>query len=1098
MRIPIAVQLALLVLITTLTGVAILAIATWFTTYNFVVDVGAQGLELVATIKASQIASTLEVVEVTCKTISTRILIQAALKRYYAGNDSTSNWSNSILDFQSALGSRGFLSLYQVMLYSRNGENGDSPLLNVTSDTLPDITLPYTDANGTAVMLGDEVFPPMLYPNLTYTQSANDNSSWTVRAFSDYTLGLSTTLLLGPLWVNDSFSLISLTLPIVNNTSDTELLGFMTVMASAASIQDVISSRDGLGDTGQVLLLGPSRPENLFAGDAQPATATSTADSAGLADAQVHYVFEPTPLPGQMSRHREMTTSTPFALSKYPVALEVMRQSYDQENGSISRLSTTNEEGARVAVGAIRPQTQLAEWILVVEETHSEAFSPVLRLRKIILACFFGTAGAILLLVPLLTHWAVAPIRRLQEAARKSVVPQIQTPPSSRQEPTGSDSHEGDVEAIEEQLDEKSSPVSWVKHIRRPLQRFNSAGNLVTSTAHRPFRIPARVKERRHFVKDELTELTSTFNEMSDELTIQYNRLEERVAERTRELEKAKLTAETANESKTLFIANISHELKTPLNGILGMCAVCMGEDDLSRVKKSLQVVYQSGDLLLHLLNDLLTFSKNQIEQAIQLEEKEFRISDIRSQLSTIFQNQVHEKRIDFSVDCFAGDEIQTGPRSRMCSDGDHGQPRSSSDGTQPAKLMDMVLWGDQHRILQVLINLVSNSLKFTPENGTVAVRIRCMGDATSGIEDVESPTEGRAGNPQLLVDTSPIRRSVPEKTGQQAETANADQSSTVAHLPQLLFQFEVEDNGPGIPGHLQRRVFDPFVQGDLGLNRKYGGTGLGLSICAQLSRIMGGVILLDSREGRGSMFTLRIPLRFVKELAPSTLAPSTPGSRTPSVLSLEEFANAARTPSNHGSVRNESVAPGFEKSDVQPRLVGLSQPFFTPTVPSSAPTSPPKNSGSNPGATKKDEHAKKIRVLVAEDNTVNQEVVRRMLALEEVYDVTMVKDGQEAFDTVKANMETGAVFDLIFMDIQMPNLDGLQSTRLIREMGYSAPIVALSAFAEESNIKDCMDCGMDMFMSKPIRRPVLKQVLHKFATIPEEFESSASTSASG
>lgn len=105
------------------------------------------------------------------------------------------------------------------------------------------------------------------------------------------------------------------------------------------------------------------------------------------------------------------------------------------------------------------------------------------------------------------------------------------------------------------------------------------------------------------------------------------------------------------------------------------------------------------------------------------------------------------------------------------------------------------------------------------------------------------------------------------------------------------------------------------------------------------------------------------------------------------------------------------------------------------------------------------------------------------MLALEEVYDVTMVKDGQEAFDTVKANMEKGTVFDLIFMDIQvsqgpsagrvttaayqlqMPNLDGLQSTRLIREIGYSAPIVALSAFAEESNIKDCMDSGMDMFM---------------------------------
>lgn len=117
-----------------------------------------------------------------------------------------------------------------------------------------------------------------------------------------------------------------------------------------------------------------------------------------------------------------------------------------------------------------------------------------------------------------------------------------------------------------------------------------------------------------------------------------------------------------------------------------------------------------------------------------------------------------------------------------------------------------------------------------------------------------------------------------------------------------------------------------------------------------------------------------------------------------------------------------------------------------------------------------------------------------RMLKLEEVYDVTVAKDGQEAYDMVKASMEAGNVFNLIFMDIQMPNLDGLQSTRLIRQMGYRAPIVALSAFSEESNVKECINSGMDMFLSKPIRRPALKQVLKKFTTttIPEETETSS------
>ncbi len=172
---------------------------------------------------------------------------------------------------------------------------------------------------------------------------------------------------------------------------------------------------------------------------------------------------------------------------------------------------------------------------------------------------------------------------------------------------------------------------------------------------------------------------------------------------------------------------------------------------------------------------------------------------------------------------------------------------------------------------------------------------------------------------------------------------------------------------------------------------------------------------------------------------------------------------------------------------DKQPRLVGLSQPFFA--------------SNPNPIPSREDQMAAidramankaapgRLRVLVADDNSTNIEVVSRMLKLEDVYDVTIAKDGQEAYDLVKANMEKNQGFDVIFMDIQMPNLDGLESTRLIRKMGYSAPIVALTAFSEESNVKECMESGMNEFLSKPIRRPALKEVLQKFATIPEEPE---------
>ncbi|EHK98323.1 putative Two-component system protein B [Glarea lozoyensis 74030] len=492
----------------------------------------------------------------------------------------------------------------------------------------------------------------------------------------------------------------------------------------------------------------------------------------------------------------------------------------------------------------------------------------------------------------------------------------------------------------------------------------------------RVFKIPARVQDRKHWITDELTELTGTFNEMTEELMLQYQGLEEKVAERTRELEISKKAAEAANESKTLFIANISHELKTPLNGILGMCAVCMGEDDLPQIKKSLQIVYKSGDLLLHLLNDLLTFSKNQIGQQLSLEEKEFKLNDIKTQIVTIFTKQVKEKNINFSVKYIGTDiDLDTEIVSEKK------LPALGPQGT--GRLKDMCLWGDQHRILQVIINLVSNSLKFTPAGGKVSVRIKCLGEA-------ESPSD---------------RNSLGSKKSKNSSRHRHGSDPSAA--PRV----QVEDSGPGIPESMQDKVFEPFVQGDLGLSKKYGGTGLGLSICSQLSQLMGGTVSL-----------VQIPLKHTKSRAASTSSSDAYGaSRPTSGVFTTQTDGTIVTGSANASGRNSG---DFNK---ETRLVGLSQPFFAAASPTS-PDDKSKELGVVQSVLKKavtangKEPAKKLRVLVAEDNLVNQEIVIRMLKLERIYDVEVVvaEDGKEAYDIVKESMDKGQYFNLIFMDIQV------------------------------------------------------------------------------
>lgn len=296
-----------------------------------------------------------------------------------------------------------------------------------------------------------------------------------------------------------------------------------------------------------------------------------------------------------------------------------------------------------------------------------------------------------------------------------------------------------------------------------------------------------------------------------------------------------------------------------------------------------------SGDLLLHLLDDLLSFSKNQIGHQVNLEEREFRLADIRSQILSIFDKQVKEGRITLTAD-FVGTDPDGQPGEK---DIDQGRRLPAVGPQGLGRLKDMCLWGDQHRILQVLINLVSNSLKFTPAGGKVMVRIRCLGEAESSDESRASSMSrassgqgrgrGRMGSGSQHsmssrgASSSIVQSQVQKGTALSINPADPRPSPHATGMDSpatppppnakaYIFEFEVEDTGPGIAEHMQQRVFEPFVQGDLGLSKKYGGTGLGLSICSQLATLMGGNVSLRSTVGVGTTFTVQLPLKYTKD----------------------------------------------------------------------------------------------------------------------------------------------------------------------------------------------------------------------------------------
>lgn len=390
-------------------------------------------------------------------------------------------------------------------------------------------------------------------------------------------------------------------------------------------------------------------------------------------------------------------------------------------------------------------------------------------------------------------------------------------------------------------------------------------------------------------------------------------------------LEAAQREAVAASHAKSAFLAMMSHELRTPMNGVLGMAHALQGSSLDARQADQVEMLIRSGDGLMAILNDILDISKIEAGK-LELEETSFDLVELGARVHDLWTEVAAAKDLALVYEV--------------------------ADGAPDW------LYGDPNRIRQIVLNLVSNALKFT-DQGEVRLTLRPQSGAG----------EGRA-----------------------------------------RFEISVSDTGPGLTPEQQARLFHPFVQAEASTARRFGGTGLGLAICKQLSKMMGGDIVVESEPGRGSIFRVVLELPYAER---TRAAPA------------------------------EDEAPG---------LTGR-------------------------------------RILVAEDNVINQAVARAILEAAGA-EIEVAEDGVQALDLLRSRP-----FDLVLMDVHMPHMDGIEALNRIRAGEAGAPdrpVVALTADAMSGDDARLLALGFDAVEPKPIRPATLITTLAEICARAPRLESSA------
>jgi signal transduction histidine kinase/CheY-like chemotaxis protein len=480
-----------------------------------------------------------------------------------------------------------------------------------------------------------------------------------------------------------------------------------------------------------------------------------------------------------------------------------------------------------------------------------------------------------------------------------------------------------------------------------------------------------------------------------------------------RKLEDAHARAEEASAAKSEFVANMSHEMRTPLQGVIGMLQLAIDDEPAEATVKRLETARSSAETLMAMIDDVLDFSRIEARK-LDLEPVYFSLRKLMSETMKSVGGLAAAKKLTLSY---------------------YVRPECPES-----------VWGDPTRLRQILVNLLGNAIKFTHE-GEIAVSASRVGDKV---------------------------------------------------------RFDVRDTGVGIAPSVRQRIFEPFTQADSSLSRRYGGAGLGLSIVVRLLEAMGGTVEVSSHPGSGSVFSFTVPLPADAVGA----APERPAWESAlagrSILIVEPAAMARGTLAEILRARGvfaSAFARGADVPDGRFACAVTSDPSV-PVRPQILITSPAEHidhplqvtrpvgerelldavgialrlSTGTPHYTLEPapRPEQRLRLLLVDDNEVNREVLTEMLR-RLGHDVTSAADGEQG----QARLE-GATFDAVFMDVQLPGIDGLELTRRFRATANTTPVIGLTAHTSRLDRDRCLAAGMNAVLSKPVFAHQLEETLSR------------------